>query len=414
MRNIITNTAIVGGGASGLCAGIACARRTGSAVILERQPRTGRKLLATGNGRCNISNLNISPEHYHGDRAIIDSVIGGFTPEDLKDFFMSLGVMLRPDSEGRIYPYSGQASTVLNALRDECRRLKVEELCSFHISEIKCSSDGFRIFSDSAVIQAKNLVIASGSQAFPQSGADDSGYRLLDSLGISYTPLFPALCPVFTKERYKALKGVRAKGCVSLIADGKNLEKTEGEIQFTENGLSGICVFELSRAVNEFLLFGKADGVRYSSVKLSLDLMKELRFSQVCDYLFSCKSVFYDSTASLLCSGSLNDKLALCIAKANSMENKPCSSLTSRDIKQIAKTIKDFSFTPVMSDGFKSAQVSAGGVGSREADPRTLMSKKIKNLFICGELLDADGDCGGFNLHFAIGSALKLAEHISI
>ena len=282
-----TNTAVIGGGASGLTAAVGCSRLSGkgSVLIIEKQQRTGRKLLASGNGRCNITNSGISEKRYHGDKEIIRSVLSGHSYEDMCVFMRSLGVLLREESEGRVYPYSNQASTILDALRNECERLGAEELCGFDIKQVKKEKGGFLIISDDTDIFAKNVIFASGSQASPSLGSDGSGYKLLEALGIGHTPLFPALSPVSTKEKYKELKGVRTKGRVSLFADGNIIQSTEGEIQFTDSGISGICVFELSRAVNEFFALGTVCGSEYKNISITADIMSGFSFAELCDYL---------------------------------------------------------------------------------------------------------------------------------
>ena len=412
--NMIKNV-VIGGGASGLVAAIECSRANGknSTILIERQPRTGRKLLATGNGRCNISNMNVSPEHYHGDKKLIRSVLSDFSVNDLKNYFLGMGILLREDGEGRIYPYSNQASTILDGLQKECERQMVEELCDFRIKSIKKDKGKFVIVSEELTLYADNLIFATGSQASPLLGANDSGYRLLETLGINSTPLFPALSPVHTKEKYKNLKGVRAKGSVSVIADGKKIKTSVGEIQFTDYGLSGICVFEISRAVNEFFMLGSVDGKKYPELKLSADVMNNYNFTELCTYLEQCKKIFDGRKTCDILSGALNNKLSQSVAEYSGIAGKPCRSLTNGDIKKLAWGVKNFIFTPVISDGYRSSQVSAGGISSEYIDPETLMSRSVKNLFVCGELLNVDGDCGGYNLHFAIGSGIRAARHAS-
>ena len=409
-----TMIAVIGGGAAGLAAAVECSRLygKGSTLIIEKQQRTGRKLLATGNGRCNITNSGISESRYHGDRDIIHNVLLGHSYKDMCVFMRSLGILLREESEGRVYPYSNQASTVLDAMRNECSRLGAEELCGYDIKQVRKEKGGFLLLSDNMNVFAKNVIFATGSQASRSLGSDDSGYRLLDGLGIRHTPLFPALSPVNTKEKYKELKGVRAKGKVSLFADGNNILTKDGEIQFTDNGISGICVFELSRAVNEFFALGTVCGKNCRSISVSADIMSDVSFDELCGYLYMCRGIFADKGAELLLSGAVNKKLAHTAAVICGLAGKKCSLLNGRDIKYLAECIKNMRFTPVQSDAFGNAQVSAGGINSEYVDPLTLCSRKYKGLYICGELLDADGDCGGFNLHFAAGSALKAARNI--
>ncbi len=400
--------AVIGGGASGLAAAIACGRKfgAGSTVILERQIRTGRKLLATGNGRCNITNRGVSPKHYYGDREIIDSVLSQFSVEDSEQFFGEMGILFRNDSEGRVYPHSNQATTILDCMRLTCAELGVEEICDITVQSITKRNRAFQIASETLTVAAEYVIVATGSQASPLLGANDSGYRLLMKMGIEPTQLFPALSPISTKERYKNLKGVRAKGKVTLLADGKPLKVRDGEVQFTDYGLSGICVFEISRFVNEFFINKEILRKPYREIQISVDVMSEYAYNDLCAYLTRCKRIFSDGKASELLSAALNKKLSQSIAQYCSLANKPCRALTEHDIKKLAWGAKNFIFTPMIADGYKSAQVSAGGIDVTQVDPNTLMTRKYKNLFVVGELLNVDGDCGGFNLHFAFGSAL--------
>ena len=408
MDRKVTRAAVVGGGPSGLCAAISCSHTLGkgSTLVLEKQSRVGRKLLASGNGRCNISNTNISESHYHGDNSLIRSVLSEFPGEAMRGFMRRLGVILRSDEEGRLYPYSNQAAAVLDALTDECRRQGAGLLPGFDIKEIRRENGSFVISSDNSEVRCEYLIFATGSSAAPYLGADSSGYSLLGGLGIKHSPLFPALCPVVTKESCRALKGVRARGSVTLISDGKKTKERNGEIQFTENGLSGICVFELSRDISEFLSFGTIDGRKCGSVRLSADLMRDFTFSEVCSFIEERKKLLGTGHASLLLNGALNKLLSAELAKRCGLSEKPCSALKQTDIKKLAGSAKGALFTPVDSGGLASAQVCAGGIGSDEIEPSTLRARRIKNLYICGELLDVDGDCGGFNLHFAAGSGL--------
>ena len=397
---------IIGGGAAGHAAAISWAKKLGGSqvAIVEKQSKTGRKLLASGNGRCNISNENADAGHYHGDSTIIDSVLSRFSVSSLKTFFEETGVLLRADSEGRLYPYSNQAVTILSALHRTCCRLGVREILSFAVRSLKKENGQFILTSDEDTIRCQFLIAACGSQAAPQLGADDSGYRLLKGFGMEPTPLFPALAPVSAAEKRRSLKGVRAKGSAVLLKDGKPFRRTAGEIQFTDSGLSGICIFELARCVNEYFTLGTIGGTPCGRIQIALDLLPDLSFQEAYNFWERSRSIFgKDSTASLL-AGVLPQKLAEEIVRSCGLTEKNCGSLTARDLKLLTSTAKRFLFTPNGRSDFGSAQVSAGGFDSRQVDPYTLMSRKVKNLFLCGEILDVDGDCGGYNLHFAVGS----------
>lgn len=411
MEQLNYQTVVIGGGAAGLTAATVWGRRCGKGqvLLLEKQSKIGRKLLATGNGRCNISHQAVSPEHYHGDRHLIKSVLSRWSVDDLTAFFQRLGVWLRSDDEGRLYPYTNQAVTIRDALWRECERQGVQERLSCSIVGIRRTGGQFVVATDDRTIRCGTLVIACGSKAAPSLGADDSGYQLLKQLGIGHTQLFPSLCPVTTAEKYRSLKGVRAKGKAVLLRDGKPLQETAGEIQFTDHGLSGICIFELSRAVNEYFACGTMAGQSCQTVQIALDLLPDHSFQEVYAFLENSRRLFTKETADRLLSGILPQPLAEVLAQRCRSKNKTCASLTARDLKQLVSEAKHLLFTPEKAGDFAAAQVCAGGVDSRFVDPATLMSRSIKNLFLCGEVLDVDGDCGGYNLHFAIGSAFLTA-----
>ena len=393
--------AIIGGGAAGLACAITCGERFGrnSTVIIERQARVGKKLLATGNGRCNITNRNASPEHYHGDETIIKSVLERFSPNDCEKFFARIGILFRDEDDGRVYPYSNQASTVLDGMRLNCERLGISEICGFEIKQIKKNNGFFSVISENITVQAENIVFSTGSKASSSLGANDSGYRLLQNFGINSTSLKPALCPVVTKEKYKNLKGVRAKGTVTLFDGDKKIIFREGEIQFTDYGISGICVFDISRFVSDC-----------KNPKIFVDVMKEYSENHLCDYLFKCRKIF--ANAGDILTGALNKKLAQVIVQNCGVSQKTCRELSESDIKKLAHAVKNFTFTPLKSEDYSNAQVCAGGITSKYIYPETLMSKTVKNLYICGEMLDADGECGGYNLHFAFGSGILVGKSI--
>lgn len=406
--------AVIGGGAAGMAAAIACSEKLGkgSTVIIEKQARIGRKLLATGNGRCNIGNNRLSEANYHGDKKIISSVLSYYTLNKEKRFLADLGLILRADNEGRLYPYSNRASTVLDCFRYRLSQNGVIELCDFNTVSIKKENDFFRISSGGDTVFAKYVIISTGSPSSPSLGSDESGYRLLESLGLKKNTLFPSLSPVICKEKTKSLKGVRAKGKASVVADEKIISSRIGEIQFTENGLSGICIFDLSRQVNEYLKKGVISGSIYSNVKISIDLMPEYNESDLIGYLRKCRSFFAQRDSVEFLSAIFDKKLSAYVCSYSGIDNKKCRSITENEIKIIAWLVKNLEFTPEKISGYNNSQVCAGGYDSGIVFPETLMCKKIRNLFICGELLDVDGDCGGYNLHFAIGSGLLAAKSV--
>ena len=404
---------ILGAGAAGMTAAAVCARKLGKGrvALLEKQKRPARKLLATGNGRCNISNLDISEKHYRGNAEIIRSVIGSFPRAGMKKFCNSLGLLLR-EEDCRLYPLSNSSATVSDRLRYELEITGAELFCECEISSVRHQGKLFRINTSTGDFLCSSLVFACGSPASPSLGSDNSGFTLLESLDISHSSLFPALSPVQTKEKYPVLKGVRAKGSASLYADDKLFAAETGEIQFSDKSLSGICIFQLSRYVNEFLGYGTINGGRFVNISLSVDLMPDHSIDDICSYLRKMRSTFKNKPAAEILSAALNKKLCEALISFSGLKGRYCHELSENDIRRLGNAVKAMKFTPEYSDQFPNAQVCAGGVGADELFTDSLMSRRHKGLYIIGEMLDADGECGGFNLHFAVGSAMLAAKNI--
>ena len=362
--------AVVGGGASGLlCAAKAAQALGGEGVcILEAGKRVGTKLLATGNGRCNLTNMRAAPEHYHGDAAEAAPILAAYPPARVLETFRELGLLFREEGEGRVYPYSMQASSVLNLLRGRLQALGVEECCEFEVCTVRREGGGFRLTAaDGRSLWARRCVLAAGGK----SQSKFTGYELARQLGHSVTPLRPGLCPIFVREQKRALalKGVRALGAVTLLRGEREVARSSGEIQFTAQGLSGICIFELAR-------FARPDDV------LSLDLAPDLDAAEL-------------RFAAAAAGGSLQGVLPKALAAV-------CTPESCRDLR----------FTVAQTAPFQNAQVTAGGVPMAEVTGRCA-SKKAPGLWLLGELLNVDGDCGGFNLHWAWATALAAAEELS-
>ena len=412
--NIKVRTAVIGAGASGLAAAITAGeKKSGKTIIIEKQDRAGRKLLATGNGRCNISNLHIFRDNYHGDRAIIDRVLSNYPYERAERMCNSLGFLLRSDSEGRVYPMSNRSDTVLDCMLRKLRSLSVDIMYGEEIRFLGKPDDKFCIVLKNDTVYADNIIMAAGSYAAPHLGSDKSAVKLMyDSFGFKYNTMYPALCPVICREKYASLKGVRAKGSVSLIADDNIIKTESGEIQFNDTGLSGICIFNLSGYVNEFLLCGTADGNNCKKIKISVDLMPDRHERDIIGFLRKCRRIFSGEDNTLLLSGLFDKKLSAVLMKCISAGSVTCEKLSEDDLRKAAHIIKNFEFTPSRISDVRNAQTAAGGYGSSIVEPATLMCRKVRNLFICGELLDVYGDCGGYNLHFAFGSGIMAAENI--
>lgn len=398
--------AVAGGGASGIMAALAAAETCRRAnirariVILEKNDRIGKKLLATGNGRCNITNMQASPAHYYGDAGEAEPILRRFPPEKIRGIFRSMGLLCRELEAGRVYPYSLQASSVLNLLRRRLSLAGVEIRCGFAVESVKKSSSGFLLSSGTDSVFALRVICAEGGRAWPQSGSDGSGFSVLQKLGHTVTALRPALTPVKTDpKQVRPLKGVRCPANASLLTAGSVTAETSGEVQFTEAALSGICIFELSRFVRE-----------KQKQEIALDLMPEYPQAEIAGMLKDAAVSDGSLPAAQLAEGMLPKVLAVETSRtAFGDPMRPAGSFTENDYERLARTVKDYRFPVLGTLSWEHAQVTAGGVPIKETD-MSLQSQVCPGLYLCGELLNLDGVCGGFNLHWAWASGLTAGE----
>lgn len=405
----IYDIAVIGGGASGLMAAAAAAytcrnqNTHAKIVILEKNARVGKKILATGNGRCNLTNMSVKSDCYNGDAGFIEPILQRYSAKKIIRVFGAMGLVCRELDGGRVYPYNLQASCVLNILRRQLDFYKVETVCGFSVSQVVKSPSGFVISSPGGSVIARRVIFASGGMACPQSGSDGKCFNILKALGHSPTKLFPALVQVRTPpDRVKALKGVRSMAAVTLKLDGKPVKTAEGEVQFTENGLSGICVFELSRFVGELKNAG--------NMEICLDFTPEYTMENVFSMLKNECETMQNLPALQLTEGFLNKAVGSEIIKSVLKEpSKTAGALSETEIRRIAETVKSFSFPVTGTLSWDKAQVTAGGVPLSEVNA-DMSSKVCNGLYLCGELLNIDGCCGGFNLHWAWASALAAGE----
>ncbi len=389
MKN--TDIAIIGGGASGLVAAIAVKKYSDHSVtILEKQSRIGKKILSTGNGRCNLTNSNINIDCYNGSIGLLDFITSDYT--NTEEFFAEMGLACKNDGQGRIYPHSMAASSVLDALRFTASSKGVEILCNYDVKEIKSSKKGFIITNGEEQIKADCVIIATGGCATPSLGSDGSGYRIAKMLGHSTTPLYPALAPIRTDiNLVKALKGLRTYAKASLHANGNNIAEQVGEVQFSDGALSGICIFNLSSLAAQYV--GKAE--------IILDIAPDYSKKEISDMLLVAKN----SRASLPCeelmTGLFHKRIGQAILKTLSISfNKSCGDISQKDIYAICDIIKNWRFPVTAVSDWSLAQVTSGGISSEEITDK-FESAIRKGVFFCGEILDINGICGGYNLDFA-------------
>lgn len=366
-------------------------------ILLERQQRVGRKLLATGNGRCNLTNIGAAPANYHGENpGFADFALESFSPQDALEYFLSLGLVTVTEYGGRVYPLSNSANSVVDVLRFALERAGVELRAPCPVREIRKEKQGFTLICDEESFRADKLIVACGGAAGAKLGGVSDGYELLKPLGHKRTKLYPALVQLVTDTDYpRALKGVRAEAALRLLSGREELAVGRGELQFTEKGISGPAAFDISRQA----------AICGEGAVIDIDFMPDHMQSQVENLLERRCRGFTQLTAAELFTGMVHNRLGKMLVKYASIEqNKPLSRLSEDEIAQAARACKHFSLKLRGTEGFDNAQVTAGGIKTTGFNPQTLESWFVPGLFACGELLDVDGDCGGYNLQWAWAS----------
>ena len=394
---------IIGGGASGMAATLAAAENEQVQVILmERQARLGRKLQATGNGRCNLSNLHAAAGGYHGAQpSFADYAIGQFPPEAALRWFRSLGLFTVAEASGRVYPYSDQANSVVDILRFALEKPNITVKLGFEVEKVKKTADGFRVSSKEETVSCDRLIVACGGLAGTKLGGSMSGYKLLRSLGHSCTKLRPTLVQLKTNWGGVAgLKGVRTNCHAEILRDGELFARSTGELQFTEYGLSGPVIFEVSRDVCQ----GGGEWL------CRLDFLPEVAVDTLEGELTRRRKTHLP--ASELLTGILHNRLGRVLTQAVGVPaNRSISELTEEDLRRVARAVKAFDVSLTEPMGMDCAQVTAGGIRTEEFDETTMESRLIPGLYACGEVLDIDGDCGGYNLQWAWSSGRLAGEN---
>ncbi len=403
--------AVIGGGASGMMAAIQAARLGASVTVLEHTDRVGKKILSTGNGRCNFTNRNQRPEYYRCSQADFPwRVIERFPVGETLRFFGELGILPK-DRNGYLYPNSDQASSVLDVLRMELDRLGVVVRTGCAAGKIRKQNGRFRIETNQGTLEADALVLAAGSRAAPSTGSDGSGYELARMLGHRIRTPLPALVQLRCSEKdYKQMAGVRTEAEVTLFGrtpSGRGRSETagwvrlagdRGELQLTEYGISGIPVFQVSRYASAALHEGQ-------EVKAVMDFLPGQSREETAAMLEQRRQMMPDRTCEQWMIGLLNKKLcAVLLKRAGLPLGMPVRGVPERGWSALLEQLRAFETRVTAANPFEQAQVCCGGVDTAEIDPETMESRRTPGLYLAGEILDVDGICGGYNLQWAWSS----------
>ena len=395
--------AIIGGGASGMAAALAAAENEKNQIILlERQARVGRKLQATGNGRCNLSNTHADTTGYHGvNPDFVQSAIAAFPPKATLDWFASLGLYTVIEESGKVYPYSDQANSVVDVLRLSLIKDNITLKTGYEVTKIQKTGDGFLITDGEEAIVCDKLIVACGGLAGSKLGGTMSGYKLLAKLGHRSTKLRPSLVQIKSSwPELPSLKGVRTNCHVQIYHNEVIHAQSTGELQLTEHGLSGPVVFEISRdvcaergewvAILDFL-------PHISSNELDAELQRRRTTNLPMEDLLT---------------GILHNRLGRVLTKAAGIKGKQyANQISHAELKEVVAAVKGLKIDLTEPLGMDSAQVTAGGVLTEGFNPQTMESKLVPGLYACGEVLDVDGDCGGYNLQWAWSSGRCAGLH---
>lgn len=392
---------VIGGGAAGMAAAIEAAGHGAKVMLLERMDRVGKKLLATGNGRCNL--MNVGEACYPGGSTFAQSVLDKCGVAEQTAFWQELGVRLRVEDGGRVYPASGQASTVLDALRLAMDNLGVEIVTGAAVKDIRPGKRGFTVTADTGTWRGDGVILTGGGCAQPKLGSDGSLWSIAERLGHTLVQPRPALTQIMTDTLpIKGLSGIRVKAEVAVVKAGRVLHEESGEVLFADYGISGVCVMQCAR-------FAEQGSV------MRLNLLRGMGFedaSQAEAELLRRKAAWGSQPMEKLLTGLCVPRLAgsLCMEAGIRFRDRLVGSLKDSEAAALSQVLGAFDLPVKGVKGFDSAQVTAGGLDVREFDPATMASRLVPGLYAAGEMLDVDGTCGGFNLMFAFGSGLLAAR----
>ena len=390
---------VIGAGASGMMAAITAARRGKSVAILERMNKPGKKILATGNGKCNFTNNNMDTSCFHGNIQLIQSVLSRFSKEEALSFFHEIGIWPK-EKNGYYYPNSGQAASVAEALKHELDRLQVPVYLEQEVLDLFPDKYGFQIKTVQTSYTCRNVIIASGLLAAPKLGSDGSMFSLIKELGHRFVPVLPALCGFYAKGmHFSKVAGVRCDANLTLKIDGNTAATEQGELQLADYGISGIPVFQISSPAVRALYEKK-------SVTVVIDFLPDISLETLnTEFAMRIGKCETDENADRLLCGLLNQKLIPVLLKyAGIRSDEPLKNISLEKLERLSAGIHDYPVTLEKVRDFEFAQVCTGGIRTEEINEKTLESRLLSGLYFAGEILDVDGICGGYNLQWAWSS----------
>ncbi len=394
---------IIGAGAAGLCAAIVQAREGQKVLLLEQNSKIGKKILVSGNGKCNIDNKHIDLRRFHSQNPLfIEEVLEGHGFDVVEKFFTSIGLELVEGKEGKMFPLSLQASSVVELLEYEAKKVGVEILCDTKVISITKEKNIFTVESTQGVKKCEQLLLASGSPAAPQLGGSNSGYAFATKMGHTLIPRQPSLVQLCSEETWvKSCAGVKVAGLAKLYANGEYITEKKGDLLFTNYGISGLAILDLSREVSTRL-------ANFDYCELSLDLMPELSKEKLTNLLLARINKESEKPLALWLQGILNKKLIPIILEQSKCKVRVEDHLNRKEINKLVHAIKNLKLSINDTKGFAGAEVATGGIDTTEIKAKNMESKLVKNLFFAGEILDVDGDRGGFNFHWAWVSGMRV------
>ena len=388
-------------------AAILIARKSIPVMLLEQNSKVGKKILVSGNGKCNIGNQRIVPSRYHSrNPRFIEEVLMGYGAEEIKEVFESMGLPLIEGKEGKLFPMSLQASTVVEVLAYEAQSAGVEILCDCAVQSISEDEKGFVLQTSLGIKPVILLLLASGSPAAPRLGGSFGGLGMATSLGHTLIPSCPSLVQLCTEEEWvKKVSGVKIEAVVKLYANSEYIAEKRGDILFTNYGISGLAILDISYEVSQQLAI-------FAYCELSLDVMPGYSKEQLTNLLLQQINPGSSKPIMLWLQGFSNKKLIPIVLEQSKCRVKTEKNLNRKEIGKLVYTIKNLKLPISDTRGFEGAEVATGGIDTKEINPQTMESKRVKNLYLAGEILDVDGDRGGFNFHFAWTSGMRVAKAI--